>query len=291
MEKIIFSFPGNELLAKAISKKTGIAMGEMIMRDFPDEENYLRILSDVSGQEAVLICSLDHPNQKSLSLFFLAKTVRELGAGKVTLVSPYLAYMRQDKQFLPGEAVTSSFFADLLSNSVDELITIDPHLHRRHAMSEIYSIPCKVLHASKLISEYIRHHVPSALLIGPDSESRQWVEEVAADAGIPFIILNKERLGDREVKVVVTGLQQYKGHTPVLVDDIISTAHTLIETISHLKAAGLNAPVCIGVHPIFAGNAYDELMRSGTREIVTCNTIDHISNKIDISDMIAEVLR
>ena len=129
------------------------------------------------------------------------------------------------------------------------------------------------------------------LLIGPDSESEQWVSEVAKNANAPFIILQKERLGDRDVKVTIPEVEKYLNHTPVLVDDIISTAHTMIETVNHLKQLAMKAPVCIGVHAVFAGNAFEELSMSGAQQIVTCNTIKHQSNKIDVSELVINVFR
>ena len=291
MEKVFFILPGNEALANNILLKTKGVAGEFISRKFPDGETYVRVLSDVIGKEAVIVCTLHEPDDKIFPLFFLAKNLKDLGAKKVTLVAPYLSYMRQDKKFNPGEAVTSEYFAKFLSSFVDELITIDPHLHRRASMSEIYTIPCKVLHASDLISKYIKEEIKMPLLIGPDSESEQWVSEVAKNANAPFIILQKERLGDRDVKVTIPEVEKYLNHTPVLVDDIISTAHTMIETVNHLKQLAMKAPVCIGVHAVFAGNAFEELSMSGAQQIVTCNTIKHQSNKIDVSELVINVFR
>lgn len=286
MKSIIFSLPGNELLANSVSKNLSAESGQMEMRQFPDRETYVRVLSDVIGRKVIIVATLHDPDEKLLPLYFLSKLLKELQANKITLIAPYLSYMRQDKRFKEGEAITSGYFAKLLSSFVDEIITIDPHLHRRHSMSEIYSVPCRVIHASELISKWIRDNVEKPLIIGPDSESEQWVSEVAENAGAPFVILEKTRSGDRQVKVSVPQMEEYKGHTPVLVDDIISTAHTMIETIKHLKRAGMVPPVCIGVHAVFAGRAFEKLKASGVAKIVTCNTIPHESNSIEISELL-----
>lgn len=290
MEKIIFGLPGNETIARNISLKTEIPVGEMIFRHFPDEETYIRILSDVSGKEIILIATLYQPDSKFLGLYFLSRLLKDTGALKISLIVPYLAYMRQDKRFYTGEAITSEYFATLLSSFADELITIDPHLHRRNSMSEIYTIPCKVLHAAPLISGWIKKNIDMPLLVGPDSESEQWVAETAAKMNTPYIVLNKTRLSDTEVIISVPNVEQYKDYTPVLVDDIISTAKTMIVTIKHLKEAGLKPVTCVGVHGLFAGNAYDDLVKSGAGRIVTCNTIIHPSNEIDVTDLIINSL-
>lgn len=286
MEQIVFALPGNEMLAKGIAKKLNAETGEAEIRRFPDGESYVRVLSEVSGKEAIMVATFHNPDDKLLPLYFLSQLLKELKASKIRLIAPYLAYMRQDKRFREGEAVTSGYFAQLLSSFIDEIITIDPHLHRRYSMSEIYSIPCKVFHASGLISEWVKENVHQPLLIGPDKESEQWVSGVAKKAGAPFLVLEKNRHGDREVEVSVPKVEKYKNHTPVLVDDIISTARTMIETTEHLKRAGMKPPVCIGVHAVFAGNSYEDLKKSGASRIITCNTIQHESNEIDISKLL-----
>lgn len=290
MERVFFALPGNEDLAKSLALKCVSELGEFTIRQFPDEETYIKIESDVKGKQVIIVCTLNHPDKKLLPLYFLSKTAKELGAKQILLIAPYLSYMRQDKRFHPGEGITSSYFANLISSFADSLITIDPHLHRRSSLSEIYSIPTTVLHASEIISKWIRNHIDKPLLVGPDSESEQWVSEVALNANAPFIILDKIRRGDEDVEVSVPNAEKYKNHTPVLVDDIISTARTMMATISHLKKAGMKKPFCIGVHGIFANNAYFDLLRTGAEKVVTCNTVLHESNIIMINQLITSTL-
>lgn len=287
MKKIFFALPGNENLTDALIQRENAEKGSFELRQFPDGETYIRILSSVRNKTVVLVCTLHQPDAKLLPLYFLSKTAKELGANTVFLVAPYLSYMRQDTIFNPGEAVTSTYFAHLVSSFVDFLITIDPHLHRRSSLSEIYTIPTKVAHAANHISEWIKTNIATPILIGPDGESEQWVSEVAKKANAPYLILTKIRHGDRDVKVSIPHIEIYKHHVPILVDDIISTGRTMIETIGHLKNAGMKPAICIGVHAVFAGNSFQEIKDSGAKEIITCNTIPHKSNQIDISDLLA----
>ena len=286
MKKIYFALPGNEDLAEILIQKEKAEKGIVEIRSFPDGETYVRIISDVKDKKVFLVCPLHLPDSKLLPLYFLAKTAKEFGAKSICLIAPYLAYMRQDKAFNTGESVTSTYFANLISGFVDTLITIDPHLHRRSSLSEIYSIPTTVSHAASHISAWIKYTIEKPILIGPDGESEQWVAEVAKNANAPFIILNKIRHGDHDVEISIPNVDRYKEHIPILVDDIISTGRTMIETITHLKNAGMKPPICIGVHAVFAKNAYQEIKNSGAKEIITCNTIPHESNRIDISDLL-----
>ncbi len=288
MKNILFALPGNEDLTKKIAKQLNAEVGETLIRQFPDGETYVQIKSDVKDKKVILVCTLHQPDEKLLPLYFLSKTAIDLGAKCTCLIAPYLAYMRQDRRFHEGEAITSEYFGTLLSQFAETLVTVDPHLHRRSSLSEIYSISSKVMHAANHISDWIKNNVENPILVGPDSESEQWVSEVAKNAGAPFMVLEKIRHGDKDVEVSVPNVENYKNHTPVLVDDIISSARTMIETVQHLNKAGMNPPICIGIHGVFGGNAYQELQKSGVADIVTCNTIPHPSNKIDISDLLVE---
>lgn len=291
MKPLLLVFPGNTLLASTLGPQLGAEIGGMTLRNFPDSESYVRIDTPVTGRDVILLCTLDRPNDKMLPLLFAADTAKDLGAARVGLVAPYLAYMRQDQRFQPGEAVTSVHFARLLSASVDWLVTVDPHLHRRSRLGEIYSIPARVAHAAPLISSWIRDHVAAPVLVGPDSESEQWVSTVARAVGAPYVVLQKIRRGDREVEVSMPEVERWRAFTPVLVDDIISTARTMIETVGQLRHAQLTPPVCIGVHAVFAGDAHAELLAAGAARVVTGNTISHVSNAIDVSDPLAEAVR
>jgi ribose-phosphate pyrophosphokinase len=290
MNSIIFALPGNEKLAKSLTEKCSAETGVVVIRQFPDGETFIKIESDVKDKQVIFVCTLNHPDDKLLPLYFLSQTAKELGAQSIYLVAPYMAYLRQDKRFHPGEGITSTYFAKLISTFIDALITIDPHLHRIYAMSDIYSIPATVVHTAPLISAWIKDHIKQPVLIGPDIESKQWVSAVAKDAGAPFIILQKIRKGDKDVKVSVPHIEKYINHTPVLVDDIISTARTMISTVGHLKNAGMQKPLCIGVHGIFAGNAFSDLLNAGA-EIITCNTIVHSSNRIMVDELLAKEIR
>ncbi len=280
---ILFSYLGNEELTGKIAKNLKASMGKVKFRRFPDGESYIRILTEIKEKNVILVCTLHEPDDKFLSLYFFCQTARKLGAKNIFIVAPYLAYMRQDKVFNPGEGVTSKYFGKLISDFIDGIVTVDPHLHRIRSLSSIYTIPNVEVHAAEEISKYIRQHINDPVLIGPDEESKNWVASVAAKANCTYLILNKKRFGDRKVKITLPDLEAYKDKTPVLVDDIISTAKTMIEVVEHLKKSGMKTAVAIGIHAIFAGDAYQELTDSGVGRIVTCNTIPHPTNGIDLS--------
>ena len=279
---LIFNLFSDAALASSLAVGVNGETAQIEFRRFPDEESYIRYHVSLSGRPVILLAALDRPDEKTLPLLFAAAAARELGATSVGLVSPYLPYMRQDKRFNSGEAVTSEPFAKLLSQAFDWLVTVDPHLHRRHSLSEIYSIPTTVVHAAPLIAEWIKQNVENPLLIGPDAESKQWVASVAELAGADYRVLKKHRFGDNDVKITVRDVDEWSGRTPVIVDDIISTGRTIIETVHHLKDASAPAPICIGIHAIFAADAVSAIAQSGAMRVVTSNTLPDPTNAIDV---------
>lgn len=288
--RIVFSLPGSERLGGDLAARLGAEPGVLETRRFPDGESYVRIASEVGGKAAVLICTLAQPDEQFLRLVFTARTLRELGASSITLVAPYLGYMRQDKRFRPGEAVTSASFADLLSREVDRLITVDPHLHRHAALSEIYSIPALSLHAAPLLAEWIAGHVARPLIIGPDIESEQWVAEVAERAAAPHLVLRKQRHGDRSVTVEMPDVTDWRDRQPVLIDDIVSSGRTMIEAAKGLVGQGLPPPVCLAVHALFAEAAFAQLAETA-KAVVSTDTVTHPSNAISVAGLLAQALQ
>jgi len=283
---LVISMPGNEGLTKALADRISGDACSLETHRFPDGETYLRLPEILKDRSVALVCSLANPDSKFLGLFFAARAARELGARRVGLVAPYLCYMRQDGRFKPGEAVTSRYFASLVSGAFDWIVTVDPHLHRYKALSEIYTIPAHALHAGPLLGGWIKQHVTQPYLIGPDEESIQWVSEVARICGAPYCVLHKERLGDREVRIAPGALKPLGPATPVLVDDVISSGRTMQEAIRIANAFSTRRPLVAAIHGIFAEKADERLEREGAR-LVTTNTILHASNQIDVAPLLA----
>ena len=287
--RIVLATPGNEGAAAALSARLGADIGHAEIKRFPDGESFVRLLTPVTDADVVMVCTLDRPDEKVLPLLWLAIAAREGGALRVGLVAPYLAYMRQDAVFHAGEIRTAQHFAALLGSHFDWVVTVDPHLHRIPMLSDIFRVPALAVQAAPALAAWVRSHVPHPLLVGPDEESRQWVEQVAALCDVPWTVLSKTRHGawSVDISAVETGLGV--GRTPVLVDDIISTGRTLIAAAWQLQRAGLPRPYCVAVHAVFAGSAYNEL-RTAAADVVTCDTIAHPSNRIALAQPLADAI-
>lgn len=287
----VLALPGGDACAQALAAELRCEWNPLEVHRFPDGEALVRLGAEVAGDTIVLAGGLEQPDAKTLPLIFAADAARELGASRVGLVAPYLAYMRQDARFRPGEAVTSRSYARLLSASLDFLVTADAHLHRWNDLHDIYTLRAVNVPSAPAIARWLRANVPQPLLVGPDSESAQWVAEVARLAGAPWRVMDKTRRGDRDVSVRLPGDAVPPGVTPVLLDDIVSTGHTLAAAAQALAQAGLPAPLCIGVHALFAPGAMELLQRAGVSRIVTCDSIAHPTNTIALTPLLARALQ
>lgn len=290
MTPILFAFPGTGPLAENLRQRLLMEAGALKWRHFPDGESLVALEGDCNGRDVVLICTLRDPDPLALPLLFAARTARELGANSVGLVAPYLAYMRQDARFHPGEAIASAHFAAFLSWTFDWLVTVDPHLHRHGDLATLFDIPAQCVTAIPPIGEWIRANVANPILIGPDEESAQWVEPLGLAIRTQVLVLNKLRLGDRQVQISTVPASRLESHTPVLIDDIISSGRTMMKVVGQLRSAGSTAPVCIAVHGIFAPDAHQGLLDAGAGRIVTTNTILHPTNAIDVAPILVPAI-
>jgi ribose-phosphate pyrophosphokinase len=128
------------------------------------------------------------------------------------------------------------------------------------------------------------------LVVGPDEESAQWVKDVADRAAAPFVVMRKTRRNDRVVDVSAPNVSDYRAHSPVVVDDIVSSARTMVETVKQLMAQGLRAPVCLGVHALFSDAAEQALREAGAAQIVTTTSVPHATNRIDVIPLLVPAI-
>ena len=289
MKTVVFGGEGSEKFARTLARRIRAKYAEPVVTFFPDGELKMKIPEDVKRKHAVFVYSFHpNPNKILIEALFALGAAKQLKARKITLVLPYMGFLRQDKMFHRGEAMSNRIVANLLSRA-DKVITMDPHLHRISSLKQIFKTRTKRVTATGVIAEHIKKKHKNAIIMGPDEESAQWISAVAIKARAESIVLKKKRYSSRKVKIVVKSKIPLKGKKVVLVDDIISTGHTLIEPIKQLKRMGVKSVTCIGVHGIFVENALKKLKKLGAR-VETTNTIQNPAAKIDVTKTFAEVL-
>lgn len=258
------------------------------LRRFPDGESLVRV-DHRAGDDAVLVRTLHDPNAKLVEVILAADALRHAGARRLTLVAPYLPYMRQDAVFAPGEPVSQRIVGALLGGLFERVLTVEAHLHRVRRLSAVVPGAARSLSAAPAIAAWVARHAPDALLIGPDAESAAWVRAVARRAGVRFVVGEKQRLGARRVRLALPPLPD-GSRRAVLLDDIASSGATLAATARALRRAGFSAVDVVVVHALCTAGALERIRRAGVRRIVSCDTVPHPSNAIDVAPLLAAAL-
>jgi ribose-phosphate pyrophosphokinase len=278
--------PQGEALAKAL----GMPFALVDIHRFPDGESKVTLPGPLP-EEVILCRSLNHPNDKLIELLLAAKTAREQGAKRLTLVAPYLCYMRQDIAFHTGEAISQRIIGGFLAELFDKVATVDPHLHRIERLEQ--AIPGReaiALGTAELMGQFLADNTSKPLLIGPDAESEQWVRAIAEPAGLEYAVATKERLGDRRVHITLP-THDYHRHEVILIDDMISTGRTLINVTEQLKRQGAETIHCLITHALFSDDVTQALKSAGITHIWSSDSIPHPTNAIALAGLLARNLK
>jgi ribose-phosphate pyrophosphokinase len=290
MKTIVVGGTNSKELAKSVARLIKAKYSELEKSNFPDGEMRLKYNEDLTDKNVVIINGMmPNPDEMLLESVFAIHAAKQLGAGKITFVAPYLAYMRQDKQFHAGECISAKAMAKML-DCADYVVAIDPHLHRIHRLQDIFHTKAKSITADRALADYIRKNHPKSIIIGPDIESSQWAKTIADSIGHESMILLKKRYSSTKVRTIVHGdPAKFKGRDVVIVDDIISTGHTMIEPIKQLKKFGAKKITCMGVHGVFVKNSLQNLRKLGA-VVVSTDTIPNPVSKISVAKLIADAL-
>lgn len=256
---------------------------------FPDGELKLRLPSPLAEQ-TVIYRGLHQPNEKLIELLLASQTARQLGARHLTLIAPYLGYMRQDMAFQPGEAISQRIVGSFLAGLFEALVTVDPHLHRVSTLGE--AVPVKqpvLLSAAPLLADWVSAHRPGAMLLGPDEESAQWIEQAAARRGLPSAVCRKVRMGDKSVRIALPEVS-FEQRQVVILDDVASTGHTVAQATRLLLQAGAASVDVAVTHALFAHDALEVMRDAGVGDIWSTDCIPHGSNVVAMAPVFARTL-
>ena len=290
-KSMIVGLSGNTSVARTLAKRLHLPFEELHVTKFPDGELHLRYPKHTIHPHVLFVQSFyPNPNDKLVETIFAAKTMKEWGTKKTTLIATYFPYLRQDKEFKKGEIVSNKLTAHLIESAFDNVYIFDPHLHREAQLSHLFSIPAEKISANSLIAPFVKKNFNHPFIIGPDWESYKWAEKVAHEVGCPSSILKKERLSSRKVKVSLTKKIDLQGYEVIIIDDMISTGHTLLEAIKDLRKIGAKNITCIAVHGLFVEEALQKL-KDARVKVITTNTIPNKTSQIDISQLITSFLK
>lgn len=281
--------PASTHLAEKIADKTGLELIKLEHKIFPDGESYLRFPEEIEGEDLVVIQGTHPPQDRHLiQAYLIAETALDLGAGSVTLVSPYLAYARQDKRFRPGEPISILSVLKLLKSAgYGKIYTVNIH---SPWIAEKSPMPLIDLHAEKALADYLKElkreysHVVS---VGKKGEKMAGM--VADELGADYLAAKSSR--DRVTGKVSVELEASRGLGKVLiVDDIISTGGTMVKVIKAVRKLGAEEVDVACIHGLMAGNAVEKIISAGAREIISSDTIPSDYSKYSVAGVIAEAL-
>jgi len=264
-------------------------------RLFPDGESYMRFKVNLKGETVVLVqTTAPDPDRKLVQLLIMARTAREFGAGRVVACVPYLAYMRQDKRFLDGEALSFDVVLGLLEDSgVDDLLVVD--LHSEESLREIqprHRIRVHTLSAIPVIALYLKEHgFDGAYSLSPDAGRRDIVETASGVMGGGFAFFEKIR--DRHTGATTMKVKDVdvEGGKAVVFDDIISSGGTMARAIKGLKDQGAVKVAAACTHALFMDGAEDRLREAGADLIIATDTVESAYSVVSVAGLLAERLR
>ena len=283
---LILSFPETREIAKKVAKALKAEHSEIISKKFPDSESYIRLKSNPENKTVVIIASLAKDvNNKLIDTILAAQAARENGANKMVLIATYLPYMRQDKHFNQYEVISAKKILHIFREHFDEIFAIDPHLHRIHSLSDVIK-NAESITLRPLVAYYIKKRFGTDFtIVGPDEESYQWGKEIAHMLGTKVIILNKIRINSEKVKIKKHKMSK----NIIIIDDIISTGYTALETIKMAREHGATKIIYLAIHAILTQNSAKKITKYA--ELIATNTIPNKFSKIDVSPIIASELK
>ncbi len=283
----VLCFSGFEAPANRLAHNLSCRMKMVDIHRFPDGESLVRVPAELSGN-VVLYESLDHPDSRLVPLGFAASAAREAGARRVVLVAPYLCYMRQDKAFHPGEAVSQRIVGRWLEGCFDAVVTVDAHLHRISSITEVISCGINIS-AAPFMARFLKNRGGDPLLLGPDEESLQWVRQIGEGAGLEYGVGRKERRGDRDVVVTLPRID-VRNREVIIVDDVLSSGATVARAADACRKHGAARIHCMVTHALFAGQAERLLKKAGVESVISSDTIVHHTNRIFMAKGLSDAI-
>ena len=290
MEKndtVIISDDQNSPLAKKISLNLHAEYKNIELRIFADGESKIR-LDNMAKKNCIIIHSTYPPtDQHLMQLFMIMYKCKEDGAKDICVVTPYLAYTRQDKVFVNGEIITINLVGKILASlGITKLITIDSH--KPNALN--YSFATIDLTAIPSLSSYVKHNLTmnNPIVISPDEggieRAKKFAELIKANS-LSLVKTRDRFTGDVSVSLLDQGT--LKNCDALIVDDMISTGTSIMKTIELLKKYHIGDVYAICTHALLLDDAKQKLLNAGIKEIISTNSIPNEFAKVDLSSVIS----
>jgi ribose-phosphate pyrophosphokinase len=274
-------------LAWDVAKSMNAEVGKAEVKTFPDGETYVRMLSKVTGKECAVVQSV-RSNDDLVELLLMLDALGDHNATQVHAVTPYLAYMRQDKRFNDGEALSAKTVLRLIDELSDSVTTVNCHFLNDGGEAVYNGIRFMNLDAMPQLTGHMGEKVEKPVVIAPDKGSVSYAKAAAQMLDCDFNHLSKKRLSGTEVVMKPKELN-VKGLDVIILDDIISTGGTIVEAVKIIRGWH-PASISVGcVHGLFLNGA--EALQGVADRLVATNTVDNPASKVSVAGIIADELR
>lgn len=286
----VLAGPASKDLAKSIAKILAAEIIDVELRVFPDGESKVRINGDPRGKFALMVQSTYPPvDAKLLEALFTIKKASSMGAD-VCAIIPYLAYARQDKEFVKGEAVSMESIASMFDTSgAKNLITVD--IHSETSLS-YFTIPAYNVSAVPLLANHFKsQNLIQPIVVSPDIGGSVRAGEFAKIMGTESIALPKHRdrsTGKVSIDSSAPELAKVKNRDAILVDDMISTGSSIVKATEVLRETGCNKVFVACTHALLLDDALDKMRDAGVKDIVATNTVPSQVSKVDVAPAICD---
>ncbi|MCW4034513.1 MAG: ribose-phosphate diphosphokinase [Candidatus Bathyarchaeota archaeon] len=287
---IVVPGPAAQSLGQKVAEVLNAKTVEVKLKLFPDGEYALRFEGDLKGEDVVIVQTTGQPQDTNvMQLLLMLDAAKDLGAKKVTAVVPYLAFARQDKRFLVGEAISGETLVKLIEAcGIDQFITVN--IHAENTLKK-FNIPTQNLSAITTLAQHFKDQgLEGAFALSPDKGAIEIAEEASKVLGGGCGWLKKER--DRytgEIQVEEKSLD-VKGRDVIVFDDIISTGGTIARAVKMLKSQGAKRVYTACVHALLIGEAKNKIMESGAEEIVGTDSLPTSLKTVSLAHLIAKAL-
>lgn len=281
--------PASTYLAEKISEITGVALIKLEHKLFPDGESYIRFPESVQGEDLVVIQGTHPPQDRHLvQAYLIAENALDLGAKTITLISPYLAYARQDKRFREGEAVSILSILRMMKHAgYRKLYTVNLH---SPWIVERSPIPLIDLRAERCLASYLKAlGLEDLTVVSVGKKGRSMASMVAEDLGVEYATAESRR-NESTGRVEVRLEEEVRSRRVVIVDDIISTGGTMVELIKELRRRGVKEVYAACIHALMIGDAEERVFSAGARDIVASDTVPNKFAKYSVAELISEAI-
>ena len=287
--------PASPELGAWIAERIGVESHPAVHRLFPDGESYIRITTPLKGETAVIVqTTFPDPDKSLLQLFLMADAAKDAGAKEVVCVVPYLAYARQDKRFLEGEALSLKTVSKLLGASgVDQLIVID--VHEKEALEGFCGeagVQVTNLSAMPDLAEYLKMNgFDGAFSLSPDVGAIDLAESAGVVLGGEVSFFTKERnLHNGEIEMAVKDIN-VQGKAAVVFDDIVSSGGTTARAVKGLRKQGASRVAAACTHGLFMDDAREKILDAGADMLIATDTVQKPMSLVSVSRLIADHLK